>query len=102
MHMNNPNKITILDGGMGRLLERMGAPFRQPEWSALPLMEAPDYVTQAHQAFINAGADIITTNAYALVPFHIGAEAFETRGRELIKLSAKIAREVADNAEQKI
>ena len=31
--------VTILDGGMGRELHRRGAPFRQPEWSALALME---------------------------------------------------------------
>ena len=30
----------ILDGGMGRELQRRGAPFRQPEWSALALSEA--------------------------------------------------------------
>ena len=35
-----PN-FAILDGGMGRLLERLGAPFRLPEWSALSLIEAP-------------------------------------------------------------
>ena len=32
--------VLILDGGMGRELQAMGAPFRQPEWSALALMEA--------------------------------------------------------------
>ncbi|MBU2023662.1 MAG: homocysteine S-methyltransferase, partial [Gammaproteobacteria bacterium] len=29
--------FTILDGGMGRELERRGAPFKQPEWSALAM-----------------------------------------------------------------
>ena len=33
--------LWVLDGGMGRELARRGAPFRQPEWSALALMEAP-------------------------------------------------------------
>lgn len=64
--------IQILDGGMGRELKRIGAPFQQPEWSALALMEAPAFVSQAHNAFIQAGTDIITTNSYAVVPFHIG------------------------------
>lgn len=87
--------MIIMDGGMGRELERMGAPFRRPEWSALALMEAPDTVRQAHQSFIDAGAQMIITNTYALVPFHIGQECFDTRGRDLIKLAASIARDVA-------
>lgn len=57
---------------MGRELERIGAPFRQPEWSALTLMEDPDKVCEAHCNFINVGCNIITTNVYALVPFHVG------------------------------
>jgi len=48
--------MLILDGGLGRQLAAMGAPFRQPEWSALALMEAPQYVRDAHDAFIIAGA----------------------------------------------
>ena len=55
--------LRLLDGGMGRELQRIGAPFRQPEWSALALIEAPEFVLQAHQAFIEAGARIITTNS---------------------------------------
>lgn len=85
-----------MDGGMGRLLEEMGAPFRQPEWSALALMEAPDYVSKAHQAFVDAGAEILITNSYALVPFHIGQDKFDSDGRSLIKLAGQIARDVAD------
>ena len=49
------NPLVILDGGLGRQLEAMGAPFRQPEWSALAMIEAPDIVRQAHDAFITAG-----------------------------------------------
>ena len=55
--------VRVLDGGMGRELQRIGAPFRQPEWSALALIEAPEYVLRAHQAFVAAGARIITTNS---------------------------------------
>jgi S-methylmethionine-dependent homocysteine/selenocysteine methylase len=89
---------TILDGGMGRQLARMGAPFRQPEWSALALLEGPEWVARAHRSFIEAGADVITTNAYAVVPFHIGEERFAARGRELAALAGRLAREEADAA----
>lgn len=87
--------ILILDGGMGGELQRSGAPFRQPEWSALALMEAPEAVSAAHRAFVAAGAEVITTNSYALVPFHIGAERFREKGRELAGLAGRLAREMA-------
>jgi S-methylmethionine-dependent homocysteine/selenocysteine methylase len=89
----------ILDGGMGRELQRIGAPFQQPEWSAQALIEAPHFVSQVHRSFIKAGAEIITTNTYALVPFHIGEKRFNEQGADLIKLAAKLAREcVNDNS----
>ncbi len=90
--------LTILDGGMGRELKEIGAPFSQPLWSAQALIEAPDFVSQAHQNFIDAGAEIIITNSYACVPFHLGEELFEQRGFELAALSGKLAKAVADNA----
>ncbi len=88
--------ITLLDGGMGRELKRMGAPFRQPEWSALALKEAPETVELAHTAFIAAGAEVIITNSYALVPFHIGEARFATDGESLAELSGRLARAAAD------
>jgi S-methylmethionine-dependent homocysteine/selenocysteine methylase len=86
----------ILDGGMGRELQRLGAPFRQPEWSALALMEGPEFVTQAHDSFAAAGAKVISTNSYAVVPFHLGETLFAERGTELADLAGKLARDVAD------
>jgi S-methylmethionine-dependent homocysteine/selenocysteine methylase len=84
--------VLVLDGGMGRELMRIGAPFRQPEWSALALLEGPEWVVQAHRNFIEAGAGLITTNSYAVVPFHLGEERFAARGRELADLSGQLAR----------
>jgi len=90
--------ITILDGGMSRELVRLGAELRQPEWSALALMESPDIVRRVHEEFIAAGADVVTTNSYALVPFHIGETRFREEGRRLIDLAGRLAREAADAA----
>lgn len=90
--------LRLLDGGMGRELQRIGAPFRQPEWSALALIEAPEYVHQAHQAFVAAGARIITTNSYAVVPFHIGDERFAEQGRTLADRAGRLARQAASES----
>ncbi len=84
--------MKILDGGLGRELARRGAPFRQPEWSALALIEAPETVKEVHLDFINAGSEVITTNNYAVVPFHIGQERFETDGVRLIKVAIEQAK----------
>jgi S-methylmethionine-dependent homocysteine/selenocysteine methylase len=94
--------FTILDGGMGRELHRMGAPFKQPEWSALALMLAPETVQRAHQRFADAGADVITTNSYALVPFHIGDAKFEAEGLRLADLAGGLARKVANSARREV
>ncbi|HER25891.1 MAG TPA: homocysteine S-methyltransferase family protein, partial [Rhodospirillales bacterium] len=83
--------MQILDGGTGRQLKRIGAPFRQPEWSALALMESPEHVLQVHQDFIDAGADIITTNSYAVVPFHIGPERFHNQAADLLQRAGRLA-----------
>jgi len=94
--------ITILDGGTGRELKRIGAPFRQPEWSALALMEAPALVKRVHASFIQAGADVITTNSYAVVPFHIGAPRFDEVGLALAALAGRLAREAAEDARRPV
>ncbi|QWW66172.1 homocysteine S-methyltransferase family protein [Rhizobium sp. WYJ-E13] len=86
----------ILDGGMSRELLRLGAELKQPEWSALALINSPDIVRQVHQEFIAAGSQIVTTNSYALVPFHIGEDRFRKEGPALIRLAGRLAREAAD------
>jgi len=96
------SELTILDGGTGRELARIGAPFQQPEWSALSLIEAPHFVSRVHEAYVGAGADVITTNSYAVVPFHIGEDRFRERGAELAALAGRLAREVADGVSRDI
>ncbi len=94
--------MQILDGGTGRQLKWIGAPFRQPEWSALALMESPDHVVRVHQDFIDAGADIITTNSYAVVPFHIGDERFLNQGGDLLDLAGRLAGQAKKSASRQI
>jgi S-methylmethionine-dependent homocysteine/selenocysteine methylase len=100
--VDSRGQVTVLDGGMGRELMRIGAPFRQPEWSALALMEGTDWVVQAHDNFIRAGAQVITTNSYALVPFHIGEERFAEQGHALASLSGTLARQAAAAAPHEV
>ncbi len=84
--------VTILDGGMSRELMAKNAPFRQPEWSACALYEAPHLVQEVHEDFIAAGSEVITTNSYAVVPFHIGDKRFSADGKMLAELAGRLAK----------
>lgn len=93
---NKTPSVTLLDGGMGRELEQRGAPFRQPEWSALALKEAPETVAAAHLDFIRAGSRIITINSYAVTPFHLGDRFYDEAKALICTASEMAAKAVAD------
>lgn len=65
------DKIIILDGGTGREIEAQGASIAPPLWSANVFYTNPDIVKKVHQSFIAAGANVITTNTYAIVQYHL-------------------------------
>lgn len=94
--------ITILDGGVGRELARRGAPFKQPEWSALALWEAPNIVKDVHLDFIRAGSQVITVNNYAVVPFHIGQQRFEQEGTDLIQVAIDQAQKAVSESKKSV
>jgi len=69
------SSLTILDGGMGHQLKRMGVAIEGEVGSlkrflgvALANLHDPELVVRAHQLYIEAGADVITTNSYACIP----------------------------------
>ena len=66
---NNRNYL-ILDGGMGEELFKRGVPDDRKTWSARALLDQTHHhiVTETHEAFIEAGADIITTCNFAVTP----------------------------------
>lgn len=55
----------ILDGANGTELERLGVRMDQDVWCARALADCPDMVHQVHRRYIEAGADVITTNSYS-------------------------------------
>lgn len=56
--------FAILDGALATELERRGADINHPLWSAKLLYENPRLIQEVHLAYLEAGADIITTAAY--------------------------------------
>ena len=61
------NKFTfecplVLDGAMGTELLRMGVELPLPLWSAVSNEACSDKVYNIHREYINAGANVLTTN----------------------------------------
>lgn len=54
----------LLDGGLASELERAGHDLNDPLWSAKVLIHDPGAITTVHRAFLEAGADCITTATY--------------------------------------
>ena len=102
-------RILILDGAMGTRLQAMGlgredfhkGPFAQ--WDVeltgnndLLCITSPDVVATVHRLYIEAGADIITTNTFSSNRISQHEYRCEDFAREMALEGARIARRVAD------
>ncbi|MGA9846777.1 MAG: homocysteine S-methyltransferase family protein, partial [Roseiarcus sp.] len=84
----------LADGATGTNLFAMGlASGETPElWNAVH----PDRIQALHQAFVEAGADIVLTNSFGGNRRRLALHGLEARARELNRLAAQNARTVAD------
>jgi homocysteine S-methyltransferase len=66
MSMERPDELIPLihDGGLATELERRGHDLNHPLWSARVLLTEPEAIQEVHEAYLDAGADIITTATY--------------------------------------
>ena len=60
----NINYPLLLDGGLSNELEAQGCDLNHPLWSARLLEKNPEAITQAHLAYLKAGARCIITSSY--------------------------------------
>lgn len=85
-------KIVVLDGAMGTSLIARG------NKGVLELLnvEAPEVVEQLHEEYLQAGADIITTNTTCADALCLKEHGLQERSYELARAGANLARRVAD------
>ena len=88
--------VILLDGGVGRELKRRGVEVPPTTWTAKALLSDPDTVRDVHAAFIEAGADVITANNYAVVPKLLMTEGMDGRLVELTQLAARLANQARE------
>ncbi len=81
-------RTIILDGGISAELERRGVAMRDGLWSALAAIDHWQALVDVHRNYIDAGADVITTNTYAasrvmLEPNGFGADVPDINRRTI-------------------
>jgi len=91
-------ELVVLDGGFGTELERRGCDVRGHLWSAEALLGRPDLVEDVHSAYLEAGADCITTGSYQ-VSFEGFAEAGLSAADTISALEASMT--IADAARRR-
>ena len=88
----------ILDGAIGTELERLGAPMDHGVWCARAIAEVPDLVHQVHRRYIDAGADVITTNSYAATREAMERHGLAAHFEDWNRRSVRIALEERDRS----
>lgn len=103
------DRILILDGAMGTLIQTYNLTeddFRGERFKDSPVLmkgnndilclTRPDVIRDVHRRYLEAGADIITTNTFSSQRISMADYCVEDYCREMNVAGAKIAREIAD------
>lgn len=89
-------RILILDGGMGTCIQQLGLKYDGNN-DALP-MTNPDAIFQIHKAYVDAGADIISTCSFSANAVSQEGYGMQDRIHDMNVAAAKVARRAADTA----
>lgn len=102
-------RILILDGAMGTMIQSYGLKeedFRGERFKDIPgimtgnndilSITRPDVIKDIHQRYLEAGADIITTNTFSSQRISMADYKVEAYCRDINLAAAKLARDIAD------
>lgn len=90
------SKIYILAGATGTEIQRRGFPTTLPMWSAKVLFEKPKLLSEIYQDYIQASADIITTNTFRTQRRTLKKAGREAEWEKINRLAVKLAKDAAD------
>src|SRR2546422_2654631 len=94
--------VLVLDGAMGTMLQAAGltaADFGGPHLEGCNEhlnLTRPDVIRAIHEAYLDAGADLISTNSFGCAPYVLGEYGLSDRAYEITLAAAKLARQAVD------
>ena len=103
-------RILILDGAMGTMIQRYGLNEQDFRGSLFPdsavelkgnndllCLTAPHLIDEIHRAYLEAGADIIETNSFNANAISMADYRLESQVKEINRAATRIARKAADD-----
>jgi 5-methyltetrahydrofolate--homocysteine methyltransferase len=96
-------RILVLDGAMGTMIQARtlsAADFGGPELEGCNEhlnLTRPDVIRAIHEAYLDAGADLISTNSFGCAPYVLAEYGLSDRCIEIAEAAARIAREAAES-----
>jgi len=94
-------RILVLDGAMGTMIQSEG--LAAADFGGVALegcnehlnLTRPDVIRRVHRAYLDAGADLISTNTFGCAPWVLAEYGLADRAYEITRAGARLAREVA-------
>jgi homocysteine S-methyltransferase len=94
--------MILLDGAMATELAERGFELRAPLFSMRALLDAPELVEQIHADYLQAGAQILTSNSFGLHASTLAAAGLAQRQAELLRLAVAIPDAVRRRARSRV
>src|SRR5438128_12517003 len=97
-------RILVLDGAMGTMIQAadlVAADFGGPALDGCNEhlnLTRPDVIRDIHRAYLEAGADIVSTNTFGCAPYVLGEYGLAERAYEIALAGARLAREATGDA----
>src|SRR5882724_3574441 len=94
-------RMLVLDGAMGTMIQAAGLgaqDFGGAQYDGCNEylnVTRPDVIRDVHAAYLDAGADLISTNTFGCAPYVLAEYALAERAHEITLAAARLAREVA-------
>ena len=94
-------QVLLCDGGTGSRVQSMDLDTDRDYWGQenctdVLNLSRPDLVREIARGYYAAGADMVETNTFGASPITLGEFGLEARAREINRIAAELAREVAD------
>ncbi len=89
----------VLDGAIGSLLQMSSSQRHPVLWSSYFNIINPDLVIKLHKEYIEAGADIITTNTFRTNPVAYNQASIKISNLEFVRKSVELTKTAIDGKE---